>query len=409
MRALPALSLVIVLIDVAIAKQAAATTWLVPSEVPDLAAALAKCAAGDTVEVEDGIYRGPGNRNLMMPPFDVIIRSRNGADGCIIDCENESPWLSIAVQDDPRMVTIEGFQVTRARHAVYSLGGPVLIRDCIFDGNGAGTGAGGALYSLSQEVVVEDCVFRRNDVGVSGQGGAAWVGFGEASFIRCLFEHNHAGYGGAINGGTEGKLRLESCTVTENVSEFSGGGIDFGSGNLVLQWTIVYGNRSNRDQADEIFALHQSSEPTCCDLRQAGIVGPNWTFEASIDADPRFCDAGGPDNPAYPSDYRLRCDSPCLPQFSPCGSLIGALDEGCGASHPVGACCVGGSCILLDPSDCEAAGGAYRGDDVSCYPDPCAPVAVRTVTWGQLKAHFRTQGSHENRPSGSQLISKKQG
>jgi hypothetical protein len=36
-----------------------------------------------------------------------------------------------------------------------------------------------------------------------------------------------------------------------------------------------------------------------------------------------------------------------------------------------GACCLGAGCQVLTPADCASGGGTYKGDGVTCTPDPC--------------------------------------
>ena len=42
---------------------------------------------GDEVVVADGLYTGSGNRELDFGGRDLVVRSANGPDNCIIDCE----------------------------------------------------------------------------------------------------------------------------------------------------------------------------------------------------------------------------------------------------------------------------------------------------------------------------------
>ncbi len=54
--------------------------------------------AGDILLLEDGIYRGPGNRGVGLSAT-ITIRSRNANSNCIIDCEgtsNASGWSAAA-------------------------------------------------------------------------------------------------------------------------------------------------------------------------------------------------------------------------------------------------------------------------------------------------------------------------
>ena len=48
-----------------------------------------------------------------------------------------------------------------------------------------------------------------------------------------------------------------------------------------------------------------------------------------------------------------------------------------GRVDPMGACCFrDNSCVILTLDECEAAGGWYQGDGVSCDPNPCPLVGA---------------------------------
>lgn len=56
----------------------------------------------------------------------------------------------------------------------------------------------------------------------------------------------------------------------------------------------------------------------------------------------------------------------------------------------VGACCFdSGACLEGSAEDCEAAGGAYQGNGVTCAPDPCASVPTVGATWGRIRSMYR--------------------
>lgn len=74
-------------------------------------------------------------------------------------------------------------------------------------------------------------------------------------------------------------------------------------------------------------------------------------------------------------DYTLDDNSPCVPENSPCGELIGARGVGC-QTYPGGACCLpDGHCLFMLETLCEAASGSYQGSEVPCHPHPCPPGA----------------------------------
>jgi hypothetical protein len=74
----------------------------------------------------------------------------------------------------------------------------------------------------------------------------------------------------------------------------------------------------------------------CCDLYGneggdwSGCISDQYGVDGNFSADPLFCLDDNPDEP-----YSLREGSPCLPENSPCGDLVGAFGQGCGPASPV--------------------------------------------------------------------------
>ena len=77
----------------ALAASATAAERHVPSAYSTIPAAIAAARPGDTVIVADGVYTGPGNRDITFPGKAITVRSANGAATCIIDCQG--------TQEDP--------------------------------------------------------------------------------------------------------------------------------------------------------------------------------------------------------------------------------------------------------------------------------------------------------------------
>jgi hypothetical protein len=239
-----------------------------------------------------------------------------------------------------------------------------------------------------QSLAIEDCVFHGNQTELTGQGGAVMIGAGQVTIRRCLFDHNHARFAGAIEAQANAVVHIENCTISGNIADDDGGGISTSSAQFDIRNSIIRDNVCHGYGPDDIYAINQTIEPQCCDFNFAGITSEGWTLENCFDSDALFCDAAPWWDPDYPSDYHLRSDSPCLPGASPCGALVGALDQGCFAPG-IGACCTGLVCTMTTETECAQSGGVFQGNGSLCEPNPCQPIPTIETTWGRIKARYR--------------------
>jgi len=58
-----------------------------PADFNNIQAAINDANDGDTVLVADGTYTGEGNRDIDFLGKAIIVRSENGPENCIIDCQ----------------------------------------------------------------------------------------------------------------------------------------------------------------------------------------------------------------------------------------------------------------------------------------------------------------------------------
>ena len=348
----------------------------VPVDESTIQEGVGAAASGDTVLVFRGTYSGPLNRDIDFGGVNVILRSEAGAELTVIDCLQVGSAFRFQSGENPTAV-VDGFTITGGRDlycgAIFCENSSPTIRCCIFEAN-CGCRLGGAIACYAASPIIEECSFVDNlSTGAFGKGGAlfcdegsspkishsvfignssdaggavACIGASTPSLLRCLLVENSAEMGGALASLDESHITVESCTIANNTG-------DRGAG--------IYCHTASADVVSTIIAFgHQgaavaswstgSATLVCCDvyMNENGdwcdcIAGQNG-INGNISADPLFC---GDDDPLM--RHLLHANSPCAPENNPgCGG-IGTLGVGCEATP------------------------------------------VETISWGSLKARFRSE------------------
>ena len=225
---------------------------------PTIQAAIDAADTGDVIELADGTYTGPGNRDLDPAHTIVTVHSASGdPTACVIDCEGSSgsPHRAFRFHSgesaDFRVsgITITGGYAAPNGGAVSCSGeASPTFEHCIFADNIASEN-GGAIYCTGGvQPTFTDCIFTSNSG--SYYGGAVRAYSSSPSFTRCHFEFNHCHNGGALsfyrnctpvitecsfieNDATRGAAifffdsvaTVTGCTFTDNTCLAEGGGI----------------------------------------------------------------------------------------------------------------------------------------------------------------------------------------
>ncbi len=257
-----------------------AATVHVPKDQPTIQAGIDAAENGDTVLVSDGIYTGAGNVNISFRGKQITVKSRNGAEATIIDCEETLNTRGFTFESkEPHASVLDGFTI---KNGVHGLGGGIYchtasptIKNCVITQNRAtatrfrGQSAGG-IYGTDTTAHITDCTITQNrGCGVVFEGERVWTfnalqsttlanctisentdsgvicqdlapvtikdctvlqngGRGVVStfFTRgisitnCRIEQNA---GGGIECSEESFARIEDCTIKENRAEHGGG------------------------------------------------------------------------------------------------------------------------------------------------------------------------------------------
>lgn len=289
-------------------------------EYPTIQSAVEAANDGDVVALDDGVYKGDGNRDVDYMGKAIEIRSASDdASVCIIDCEGSART--------PRRGFV--FRNDETREAV--LRGVTVRNGVMLGKNGTLDTLGGAVLCTFGSPSISACIFEANEARI---GGAFFASEGAPVFEDCVFTGNRATTGGGLNVEllAGGVLELSRCTFAGNISG-AGGGVYVGNFAIVeLERCIVAGNCAT-STADDLFMDPASGVTLTCSILSTAVAGggiPNIDPDTTI-GDPLFCDpADCQDAPTTSGIYTLAENSPATAANSACGELIGALPVECG-------------------------------------------------------------------------------
>ncbi|MFC1783640.1 LamG-like jellyroll fold domain-containing protein, partial [Planctomycetota bacterium] len=218
--------------------------------------AIDAAAHGDTIRVANGTYTGIGNRDIDFAGKAITVRSENGAENCIIDCQgsdsDEHRGFYFHHGEDNSSV-LSGFTIKNGfvnDDLTDSYGGGIIctgsypaIIDCIITGNTAEYGGG--IY-CGFGTAINDCTISNNEA-VYG-GGIAFGPKGGGAATDCIISENTAAYGGGCYCEASFTPVLTSCIISENRVGGNGGGFYFsGANEIQLINCIISGNSAEGD------------------------------------------------------------------------------------------------------------------------------------------------------------------
>ncbi len=233
----------------------------VPSDFPTIQEAIDSANELDVIIVADGVYTGEGNRDIRLYetifdrydnryiPKALIIKSKNGPENCIIDCQKEGGGFYL-LNGESNSSIIQGFTITnaysewlhygaiRCSDLRYASGIPIKyknvrheIRDCIIKNSGDRDIEGGGIYFRSNyyaEVLIDNCIVSDNS---ARAGGGIYCGGGRARINNCIVIENSAYMlCGGIFCGTSKDMTISNSIISGNTAWLGGGGIGLGWG-----------------------------------------------------------------------------------------------------------------------------------------------------------------------------------
>jgi predicted outer membrane repeat protein len=191
----------------ALGSAASAETYVVrpdgSGDFPTIQEAINASTDGDVVELADGTFRGPGNRDLDYHGKGINVRSQSGEpSSCVIDCQGAPDHTHRGFRfhsSEGPLSILEGVTITNG-YADLDDGGALVLSgaspgvvNCVFLGNRAVSG--GAVYANHGAPRFVECAFAQN---YASRGAAAELDYVDASFDACTFSMNEANSGGGI-------------------------------------------------------------------------------------------------------------------------------------------------------------------------------------------------------------------
>ncbi len=383
-----------VVIVVVIAPTLSARTWYVDDDAPNdpgpqsplvsdpladgslarpfdsIAEAIVAASTGDEIILLDGIFQGPGNRDLDFSGKDLVLRGQGGPLRCIVNAQAKG-----------RVFDFHSGETSAARVVGVTLA------------NGSATTGGAVRITGGSTPTIERCVFMFHR---AENGAAIHADDGGGTLLNSILYRNVAsGAGGVLRVEGTADMVVSGCTLTRNSATSGAGASVAGSASLEVRNSILWDDDAANGpelQVDSSGVLNVDF----CDVEGglgavAGAGTLNWGL-GNLNADPLFANARF-------SDYHIRPTSPCTdagdPGYVPAGGetetddeprLSGtAVDIGTDEIHcgpALGLDCNGNG--IPDecehdcnnngiPDDCDIASGFAVDLNADRIPDSCHP------------------------------------
>ena len=270
----------------------------IPGDYSTIQTGIDVASDGDTVLVADGTYTGINNKNLDFKSKAITVRSENGPEKSIIDCEGEGRGFYFHGGELEGSV-ISGFTIRNGNidkgGGIYITYSSPTINNCIITENTATsyTGGGGiqcdfsfptitnctisynTSYNLaggigcwqSSPIIANSTISANTALESNGRGGGIYLHSGDFPTItNCTISDNKAKYGGGIYTESSSSPTITFCNISGNTASYNGGGIYLGSGSPTLSNCIISDNTAFSGRGGGIVCFHSSPPIINCTI-----------------------------------------------------------------------------------------------------------------------------------------------
>ena len=211
----------------------------VPSVFPTIQAAIDATVDGDEVIVEDGVFTGPGNFDIDYGGRFITVRSENGPENCIIDCNGLGRGFYFHSDENSNSV-LDG--ITIINGSAYQGGGisceevyedptSPTIRNCIIRYCSSDRGAG--IYARNSHASINNCDISNNE------GDGIYI-YTEGGIIisNCRIAYNS---GNGVYLHLEEYTTISNCTISDN----GGSGVEGENNTSFVSDSIIENNKGS--------------------------------------------------------------------------------------------------------------------------------------------------------------------
>jgi len=265
-----------------------ANTIHVPSQQPTIQAGIdaAVSSDGDTVLVADGIYTGDGNRDIDFLGKAIVVMSENGAESCVIDCEEAGRGFYFHNEEESSSV-LQGFSITNGRGdgaGIYCYNASPNIMGNTITGNTAAMWYGGGIYCVYSSPTITDNTITGNTG--DEDGGGIYCSSSSPTIKGNTIMWNTADDGGGIYCCNSSSPTITDNTITGNTVYYTGGGIYCTSSSPTITGNTITGNVTIYYYGGGIYCGGEVSYPTIANNTISGNT-------ASIYGSPAQSNGGG--------------------------------------------------------------------------------------------------------------------
>lgn len=245
---------------------------VVPSDYNNIQSAVNAAVDFDTITVLPGTYSGDGNINIDLLGKKIYLRSQDGPENTIIDCQQLDRAFYLHLYEDSTTV-IDGFSIINGESGNdLEYGGGLrlfwsspLIINCIIDN--CHSERGGAMRIQNSHAILRNCVISNNR---ANDFAGIWLRDANVLIENTLFDGNIGGCQSAIAIHSYGTATIKNCKFVNNeTAPYCGATIDvfYGSNLDMINCEI-------RDNEGDALSISNGSHVTVHNCLIANNNGP---------------------------------------------------------------------------------------------------------------------------------------